>query len=552
MSRTALHRANARRSGMRPQLERLEDRIAPAVIFSENFDGVTAPALPTGWISTGFGSTWSTQTGGFGSPAPSAPNFAFASEPGSFSEQDLTSPHVTITGVNPQISFQLDYNLEKTFDGGQLLISVNGALFRDIVAAGGSFSTGGYTGTINSATGSPIFGQAAWTGDSGGYTLVTAKLPSSVTSGSTVRFEWRVGTDSTIGGPGMAIDDVQVTASQIDLSITNSDGLTSVMPGQNVIYTIVVSNVGSEDANNATVADFFPATLTGVTFTSINSGGATGNTFAGTGNINDTVFLPIGSTITYTASATVAAGAVGVLNDIATVTPAGDLANDLHPANNTATVRNPIPDANHAFVQTLYKDFLGRSGSAAELDAWVNNLPALGQLGVAKGVSHSPEGLTYAVDGYYVKFLGRVAGGGEELGWVNALEHGATEEMVIAGILNSLEFAGRANAMIGAGDINANFVQAAYKLLLNRSGSAPEVNGWLFALPSFGRAGVAPMFLGSQEFRGDFVTQQYGNVLLDRPTGPSAAEVAGWGNSSLDMATIQTAMAASMEYFQDG
>jgi hypothetical protein len=44
----------------------------------------------------------------------------------------------------------------------------------------------------------------------------------------------------------------------------------------------------------------------------------------------------------------------------------------------------------------------------------------------------------------------------------------------------------------------------------------------------------------------------YGNVLLDRQIAPSAAEVAAWVNSGLDMLTIQTEMAASVEYFQNG
>jgi hypothetical protein len=215
-------------------------------------------------------------------------------------------------------------------------------------------------------------------------------------------------------------------------------------------------------------------------------------------------------------------------------------------------VRNVIPDTNHAFVQTLYNDFLGRNGSAAELNAWVNALPTLGRLGVANGISRSPEALTRAVDDYYIHYLGRPAVGGEEMSWVNALEHGVTEEQVVAGIFSSPEFAAHANAMIGGGDINANFVQASYKVLLNRSGSPDEVNAWLFPLPTLGRTGVALGFLESQEFRGAFVRQAYGNDLLDRPTAPSAAEVAGWINSGLDLLTIQTVMAASMEYFQNG
>jgi uncharacterized repeat protein (TIGR01451 family) len=298
MFRTSPHRTFARRSGRRPQLEQLEDRIAPAVIFSENFDGVTAPSLPLGWGSfSQNGPNWTGQNTGFGSPAVSSPNFAFVAGPGAASVLGLDSPSITINGTESFLTFQVDYNLEKTFDGGQLLISVNGGAFQEFKSAGGVFSFGGYNGNTNASTGSPISGQAAWTGDSQGYTFVGGSLPSSITSGSTVRFRWLVATDASVSSLGMAIDDVQVTASQIDLAVSNSDGMTSVMLNQNVNYTIVVSNVGTEGASNASVGDFFPATLTGVSFTSVAIGGATGNTPFGSGNISDTVSLPVGSSI---------------------------------------------------------------------------------------------------------------------------------------------------------------------------------------------------------------------------------------------------------------
>jgi hypothetical protein len=202
------------------------------------------------------------------------------------------------------------------------------------------------------------------------------------------------------------------------------------------------------------------------------------------------------------------------------------------------------------FVQDLYNDFLGRTGAPSELNQWVSVLPTLGQAGVAYAISHSPEALTYAVDGFYVKFLGRQAAGGEEAVWVAALENGATEEQVIAVILSSSEFAAHANALIGGANADANYVQALYQLLLNRTGSPAEVNFWLGALPN-GRAAVALGFLGSPEYRTDVVTQLYG-TLLDRLTMPTASDVAGWVNSGLDILAIEAVFASSAEYFQNG
>ncbi len=65
-------------------------------------------------------------------------------------------------------------------------------------------------------------------------------------------------------------------------------------------YTIVVSNNGPSDAIGATVTDVLPAAIASDTFTAVATGGASGFTAGGSGNINDTVNMPAGSTITYT------------------------------------------------------------------------------------------------------------------------------------------------------------------------------------------------------------------------------------------------------------
>src|SRR5262249_40163110 len=177
-------------------------------------------------------------------------------------------------------------------------------------------------------------------------------------------------------------------------------------------------------------------------------------------------------------------------------------------------------------------------------------LPALGQAGGANAISRSPEALTHAVDGFYVKFLGRQAAGGEEAVWVAALEHGATEEQVIAGILSSSEFAAHANALIGGANPDANYVQALYQLLLHRTASTADINAWLGALPN-GRAAVALALLGRQEYPTAAVGQ-LNEPLLDRLTPPPASQVAGWVNSGLDMLAMEAAFASSPEYFQIG
>ena len=90
-----------------------------------------------------------------------------------------------------------------------------------------------------------------------------------------------------------------------DLRITKNDGLSVVFAGQSITYSIVVSNTGTATATNAVVKDVIPSNLTNVTWTSTAAGGATGNQTSGSGNIDDEVTLPPGSTITYSLTGTV-------------------------------------------------------------------------------------------------------------------------------------------------------------------------------------------------------------------------------------------------------
>src|SRR5438093_1612020 len=122
-----------------------------------------------------------------------------------------------------------------------------------------------------------------------------------------------------------------------DLSVTVTDGVTTVNAGTSVTYTIVVTNNGPGNVPGAPVSDNFPAVFTGMSFTATQTGGASGFTASGSGNINDTVTMPSGSVITYTATGTIPPTAPsGSLSDTATVTaPSGATDNKL--TNNSAT-----------------------------------------------------------------------------------------------------------------------------------------------------------------------------------------------------------------------
>jgi len=109
-------------------------------------------------------------------------------------------------------------------------------------------------------------------------------------------------------------------------SITGAVG--SVNPGFDLTYTITVTNGGSSAVNGAVVNDPL-STNPNINFdnyTATETGGATGFTSPGTGDINDTVNLPPHSSITYSVDAFLNCVATGTLSNTATLAPAGGFA----------------------------------------------------------------------------------------------------------------------------------------------------------------------------------------------------------------------------------
>ncbi|HJQ69688.1 MAG TPA: HYR domain-containing protein [Blastocatellia bacterium] len=167
---------------------------------SENFDSVTPPNLPAGWSTTTIGAMsaipWQTGT----VFSDTQPQGAFVETLNTTTEYRLDSPAFPITSASAQLTFANLFSFFTTVDGAVLEISIGGGPFQDILAAGGSFSQGGYTGAISAVVGNPLGGRQAWTGDSGGFIQTVVNLPASA-SGQSVIFRWRVGTGM---GPGLA------------------------------------------------------------------------------------------------------------------------------------------------------------------------------------------------------------------------------------------------------------------------------------------------------------------------------------------------------------
>jgi GEVED domain len=191
-------------------VERLEDRRLMAGF--ENFDGVTAPALPSGWVQTATQSnTWTTVA----NTSDTAPNHAFVANSTVVSESILTSPSFVLPAATPILQFRNNFATEADFDGGVLEISINGGAFADVITAGGIFIAGGYVSTLQTGSGNPIQGRAAWSGNSNGYITTTVNLPATATNQNVV-LRWRFGTDESVSQTGWRIDTITLEALPTD------------------------------------------------------------------------------------------------------------------------------------------------------------------------------------------------------------------------------------------------------------------------------------------------------------------------------------------------
>lgn len=106
--------------------------------------------------------------------------------------------------------------------------------------------------------------------------------------------------------------------------------------GHELVYTITVSNAGPSDDPAVGISDVFDSNLT-CTYTSVAGGGASGNTSAGSGDIADTVSMPVDGSVTYTATCQIDPAATDPLSNTVTA---------------TASVHDPDTDNNNATEET--------------------------------------------------------------------------------------------------------------------------------------------------------------------------------------------------------
>ena len=183
-------------------------------------------------------------------------------------------------------------------------------------AGGGSCPASG-TGNLNLAVGLPTGGSVV-------FSAVCAIDPAATgTLVNTATVAPGAGVTDPTPGNNSATDTDTLTP-QADVSVTKTVDPTAANNGDTATFTIVVANAGPSTVIGVAVEDHFPPALqSDLAWTCVAQGGAT-CTAAGTGDIVDTVDLPPGSSVTYTATCTVYSATDHDVTNTATATlPAG-------------------------------------------------------------------------------------------------------------------------------------------------------------------------------------------------------------------------------------
>ncbi len=282
---------------------------------------VTNTAAPTNtlvWIPLP-----ATRTSKPGGPANTATNTSHAPLPSA----DLG---ITQTEVPPTNTYVpggvLTYTVTVTNAGPS---NVNGVTIADTftaqvvgaswscVAVGTSCGAGG-PGAINDVVNLPMGATVMYTinvniaaGASGGLT-------------HTAFFTMPGGYNETGPLPNIATD-TNTRALSANLSVSIDDGTTAYVAGDTRTYTITVSNAAASDnVIGATVTDSFPVQFSVDSGSCTSAGGAVCGTWPGTGDINDIVDLPAGSSLTYTVNVTTLGGG-DIVHEVRVDLPAGYL-----------------------------------------------------------------------------------------------------------------------------------------------------------------------------------------------------------------------------------
>jgi bacillolysin len=181
----------------------------------------------------------------------------------------------TYLRFNHSYAFEADIN---NYDGGVLEYSVNnGFTWLD---AGSLIVNNGYNGTLTSGT--PLGSRQAFVGGTNGY--ISSRVNLSSLAGQSVRFRFRIGTDSSVSDYGWFIDDVRVytcgssgggdTTPPTVASVKPAAGQTGVSRTTNITVTFSEAmNAGTINADTVRLVKSGSTALIPLTMTTTTDAG---------------------------------------------------------------------------------------------------------------------------------------------------------------------------------------------------------------------------------------------------------------------------------------
>jgi uncharacterized repeat protein (TIGR01451 family) len=140
---------------------------------------------------------------------------------------------------------------------------------------------------------------------------------------------------SSSSGPGNA---QTLVFARSDLAVSNSNGINAYEPGDLIVYTVSVTNLGPDAAAQIRVRDTMPAGLIDVVWSCIANGGVLCPESGGVGDLDVvSTGFPVGGLLDFTFSGNVDGSPPQLINTALVELPADTTIEDLVPGNNSAT-----------------------------------------------------------------------------------------------------------------------------------------------------------------------------------------------------------------------